>query len=242
MFVLGKCCICFYLQILVNLGALCFSRTDGSITTTSPALLSVPNPTALGVRSCLLISGENSCLGRALSFLGLLGWAHRRGWTGYFCWCSFSKQCTGFSAAWIRCQSLFSGGCTSYWSGMDARNSNLALLRNPGALWLFLMLFQQPEKSSLWLQTVQSPFFCPPFVQFGLAPSTFFMEKQILSKSHFGDSEMSYLKNMDGYLGHLTPLVSGTITGELWGVLPVHFIPSFISTLSSLTGKWMVKE
>lgn len=54
MFVLGKGCICFYLQVLVNLGALCFSRTDGFIAI-SPALLSVTNLTAHRVRWCLLI-------------------------------------------------------------------------------------------------------------------------------------------------------------------------------------------
>lgn len=131
--------------------------------------------------------------GEGIILPGTLGWAHRRGWTKYFCLCRFSKQCTGFSAAWIRCQLLAHRGLHQLLIRDGCKEFKPSTAeKSRSTLWLFLMLFHQPEKSSLWLQTVQSPFFCPPFVQFGLAPSTFLMEKQILSKSHFGDSEMSY--------------------------------------------------
>lgn len=134
MFVLGRCCICLYLQIFANLGVLCFSRTDGSITTTSPAL-SVPNPTHLRVRCCLLISEQNFGLGRALSFLGLLDGLTGEGEPNISVCADSPSSAQGSQQPGSDVSSLLTGGCTSYWSGMDARNSNPALLRNPGALF-----------------------------------------------------------------------------------------------------------
>lgn len=205
MFVLGKGCICFYLQVLVKLGALRFSRTDGSITT-APALLPGTNLTAHGVRSPHqtvgrgIILPEDGLSGKGELNLLSLGTAFPR--------CAQSSQQPGSGIrSLLRGLYQIRDGCEEFKPRIAEKSRSI--------LWLLFTLFHQPETSSLWLQIVQSPSSCPSFGQFGLAPFIFFMEKQILSKSHFGGSEKCFMKNGDGCLGHLMPLGSGTIIGEL---------------------------
>lgn len=104
-------------------------------------------------------------------------------------------------SSWIRYQLLSQRGLYQLLVRDGCKEFKLGIVeKSRSTLWPLLIFFHQPEKSSLCLQTVQSPFFCPPcsFFPIWISSCYFFVEKQILSKSHLGDSEMSYMKNMDG--------------------------------------------
>lgn len=178
MFELGKFCICLYLQVLVNLSGLCFSRTDGFITTYT-ALLSLDK---FHTRQSKMVFPYQTMVRTSVLWMHYLSLAcSQDGLTGQgklnmlsigtaFQTCAH----TYFSAAQIRYNFCFflKEYCTSYWLCMDVRNENLGSLRNPGALFSCELNCSISQKN---LHCILSSVHPVAFVDFGFNFSYFFM-------------------------------------------------------------------
>lgn len=168
MFVLRKCCICFYLQVLINLGAPCFSRTEKLHPHCPCTAGSDKSHSTQGEAN----SGDSFCLGTVPeTALGMEGWIKYA-----FCWWSFRKVWAQFSAAWIREQLLALRGLYQLLIRDGCKEFKFRILRNPGALFRYYSYYSINQKNlhcDFKLFKALSSAYPVAFVQFGLAPAIF---------------------------------------------------------------------